>query len=738
VRFGKRKNTLAALGRRLFGKQQEQAAGSPARNEGVVREERDALLDSGPYEDSQSPYTQDLEPSPGFSFSMDPIQKLWVKLGHFSRQLSRAQTGAGASGWDDQAMADLAEALEIALNNDMQMICIPLIDVGRVLASYRAVGKPIQCLPFLFEAYDQLSMIAGDVVVGTVSEAVQRRWEELYDAQVRRMREEGIPLVEDDEDTEDEDENQRPASATTEVSDSTVVKTETEDITAVSIAASGSFDTTDQTAAAFSETRAEQEFFEEVDQAMEQMKDTDEDATEHLPPPPPDESILSTSGWQSVISEIAQPTGEKDLPKPTELPVPPEFPRSDDRATALSAARAQAQVPDQSEETVFQPDISAPIAADIPDTIEREAAPESQDQAAQSAKPVQSTAADNLISFPAAWDNSSASEETESAAAWADTAGAEESATPTSPDSEVDAAQTDETAAHEPDVDAEENQTMVTAETPVSVQTADTLPLTAPEISAASSTSESLSGESVETDTPVQQEEDPVEALNRAMQKAILAGKIADARVLAIKLAAALARREVEHAEQTIAETALELENNRIRIEEAHRREQEAEERVARVEAQIAERQEDQADNRQRLMEIDSDIQSRQARIEELEAQIRRLQELRANELDKLRDKELERESVLARDSLLDAELSALDAEEEAARDFLTDARDRLAHLRTEREKLEARLAEWQQERDRRARHVEEIEAPLYPKTPPRDSGEQSAPAGQNDQPMLC
>ncbi|HPO31074.1 MAG TPA: hypothetical protein PKX28_07525, partial [Candidatus Hydrogenedentes bacterium] len=174
VRFGKRKNTLAALGRRLFGKQQESSSSGQS-DEGIAREERDALLDGTPYQGSSSTYSQDMEPLSGFgSLSMDPIQQLWAKLGHFSRLLSRAQGSANATDWDDQAMADLAEALEIALNNDMQTICTPLIDVGRVLASYRAVGKPALCLPFLFEAYDQLSMIAGDMAVGSVSEAVQR------------------------------------------------------------------------------------------------------------------------------------------------------------------------------------------------------------------------------------------------------------------------------------------------------------------------------------------------------------------------------------------------------------------------------------------------------------------------------------------------------------------------------------------------------------------------------------
>ena len=733
MRFGKRKNTLAALGRRLFGKQQEKPTENPLRDEGVVREERDALLDSGFYQDSQSANFQDAEPSTGIFTPIDPIQRLWIKLGHFSRQLSRAQDGTDAAGWDEQAMTDLAESLEIALNNDMPMICTPLIDVGRVLASYRAAGKPTQCLSFLLEAYDQLSMIAGDVVVGSVSEAVQRRWEELYDAQVRRMQEEGIPLIEDDEDDEEGGDNQGPAICSNAVPDPDVMTGTAEDRTGRPIDVPGCFGTLElEISAARPETRAEQEPFEEVDQAMEQMADPDGDIMEQLPPPPPDESILSSSGWQSVISEITQPQAEHNPPIPAETSVPSDFSPADGDLTVH-------QEPVPSPETVSE-DRDSALSPGHPAAMSEQAAdPEPQVQLQASPERDKTAASDNLLSFPpAARPYPPEAEETIPLAEPTEAGRAEEPVDQISPDRDAETFPTAETEAPVPENLAGEDKTMLPAESGELIHAVEQPSVTDPETVEASSLPGTLSAIQKEAAAAVQQGEDPVDAINRSMQQAILDGNIAEARVLAIRLAAALARREVEHADQTIAETTLELENNQARIEEACRREQEAQERVARVEAQIVERRGDQAANRQQLMEIDSNSQSHKARIEELEAQIRRLQELRANELDKLRDKELERESVLARDSLLDAELSALDAEEEAARDFLSDARDRLSHLRTEREKLETRLKEWQQERDRRARHVEEIEAPLLPRISPGDAGEPSDPAGQNDQPLLC
>jgi len=730
VRFGKRKNTLAALGRRLFGKQQESSSSGQS-DEGIAREERDALLDGTPYQGSSSTYSQDMEPLSGFgSLSMDPIQQLWAKLGHFSRLLSRAQGSANATDWDDQAMADLAEALEIALNNDMQTICTPLIDVGRVLASYRAVGKPAQCLPFLFEAYDQLSMIAGDMAVGSVSEAVQRRWEELYDAQARHMRAEGIPLLEDDENDEDEERPETVADAPASVDSPSIPEQGPMDAPASPLD-NGDNPERDTTGGAIPETGADRAFFEDVDDALKKMEETGEETETSLPPPPPDESILSTSGWQSVMTEITQPASVGNLPQPTESVVPPAFPpQVDEPDTTIDPDAGVSAYP---EETTMEADTSAQVVPDhaIPSehVPPEETADDTPSEATDLADMEQKDTSDNLITFPLPMEErvSSSPDMTTDIPDTRPNAMEPSATTPHDVDAIVDAA-TPETGHPEP-----RNEDTLPPDSDEAVPNEDVLPDTADTPANANEPLDTSPQPSADPHPVVHEPApDPVEAINRAMQEAMQAGNIAEARVLAIRLAAALARQEVEHAEQTIAATMLELENNLNRLDEASQREREAEERVARVEAQIAERQEDQATNRQRLMEIDSDIQARKARVEDLEAQIRRLQELRANELDRLRDKELERESILARDSLLDAELSALDAEEEAARDFLNDARDRITHLRNERESLEARLVEWQQERDRRARHVEEIEAPLNPKDPPSD------PSAPDQQPLLC
>ncbi|HPU96684.1 MAG TPA: hypothetical protein PLO53_01880 [Candidatus Hydrogenedentes bacterium] len=745
MRFSKRKSTLAALGRRLFGKQQEHnSSESTPRNEGIISEERDALLDGDMLPDRTASLNREEDYSASLgNFSMDPIQRLWVKLGHFSRQLSRAQTGADAAGWDEQAMTDLAEALDIALNNDLQMICTPLIDVGRILASYQAVGKPAHCLPFLFEAYDQLSMIAGDVVVGTVSEAVQRRWEELYEAQVRRMREEGIPLIEDDENEED-----ASASVATEGSESVPAEPavafppDAAD-TAPDATGSNNLDSAAPQAEPAS-SRPEDPFFRQIDHTIEQMDnlpDTpDADIPRDLPPPPPDESTLSSDGWRSVISEISAPPDSEPSSGEAESATAPDLPpvRED----------AQPAEPVADTATVEEP-VSMPMSEDAPPAGEPETPPVSCEQ---HDAPLEETVQDgesapdenaNLIAFPVsrADEQEAESPETQSGAADAQPDTLPDNLPDTEPaPPRESAAETGDTATVAPPV-PEDVETGADRSTPDLPET-DTPP------EATGDAAEEAPDEQAVAELPAATEaepetrapEDPVDALNRAVQEAILAGNIPEARVLAIKLAAALARREVEHAEASISATAQDLETNRARIDEGCQREIDAQNRLQRVETQIAERQEDQAQNRQRLIEIDGDIQARQNRISELEEQIRRLQELRTAELEKLRDRELERETVLARESLLDAELSALEAEAEAAKDFLNDARERLEHLRAEREKLEAQLAAWQQERDRREKHVQEIEAPITSgaRAPEPVADPPSPEAGDADQPLLC
>ncbi|HOQ90858.1 MAG TPA: hypothetical protein PLX03_12020, partial [Candidatus Hydrogenedentes bacterium] len=80
MRFSKRKSTLAALGRRLFGKQQEHnSSESTPRNEGIIPEERDALLDGDMLPDRTASLNREEDYSASLgNFSMDPIQRLWV------------------------------------------------------------------------------------------------------------------------------------------------------------------------------------------------------------------------------------------------------------------------------------------------------------------------------------------------------------------------------------------------------------------------------------------------------------------------------------------------------------------------------------------------------------------------------------------------------------------------------------------------------------------------------------
>ena len=104
MRFGKSTRTLAAVGRRLLGQEQE--------HDGVATEERHALL--RPHAgDPPMEYTPD-EP---VQTAADPTQRLLTALGRFQRQVNKAEGGALQHQWADECMEQLIEGISIAHEN---------------------------------------------------------------------------------------------------------------------------------------------------------------------------------------------------------------------------------------------------------------------------------------------------------------------------------------------------------------------------------------------------------------------------------------------------------------------------------------------------------------------------------------------------------------------------------------------------------------------------------------------
>lgn len=212
---------------------------------------------------------------------------------------------------------------------------------------------------------------------------------------------------------------------------------------------------------------------------------------------------------------------------------------------------------------------------------------------------------------------------------------------------------------------------------------------------------------------PVEPAGETVEAINVAMQQAIMTGDVAQAKTLAIRLAAALARREIDTAQGNLAAAQDRLAMNAAAIEEGQHRVSDAEARLQHAETEISEREAESQACRERITALDGEIHSRKAEVADLDAQIQALQERRALEAAALHERESERAASVAGDSLIQTEIESLNEEEEAAREFLEAARAKLDTMRAERIRIEAEIAAICADVERRTRSVRAIERPL-------------------------
>ena len=217
-----------------------------------------------------------------------------------------------------------------------------------------------------------------------------------------------------------------------------------------------------------------------------------------------------------------------------------------------------------------------------------------------------------------------------------------------------------------------------------------------------------------------------VDEINKAMQSAILAGDVAGAKVLALHLAAALARQEADHVAAALDGARRRLELNGHAAEDAARRVREAEERVRSAEEQIAAREADARDARARMDTLDGEIAGTRGELEDLDARIAALQEERAAAAQRLREREIARTDTVAAESLVSSEIEALMEEEEAAAEFLEKARGRVADLEEGRRGILGDILALETELEERRRAIGEITRPL-------DGGGAAAESGQQD-----
>lgn len=186
MRLGKTRN-WAAAGRRLFGQPTERLEGS------LATEERNALLgaDSG-----ASPEVFD-SPEEEPMLAGDPTQHLLTALGRFHRQVVKAKSAASQEEWCEECMNQIIAGIEISLTQDWEDVQEALTDAARVLLSYEEAGRAQDCVSFLQDGYEILCLMVGDLIVDNVRSGVMDKWRRRYEMAVEDLLKAGLVLVED-------------------------------------------------------------------------------------------------------------------------------------------------------------------------------------------------------------------------------------------------------------------------------------------------------------------------------------------------------------------------------------------------------------------------------------------------------------------------------------------------------------------------------------------------------------
>lgn len=175
-------------------------------------------------------------------------------------------------------------------------------------------------------------------------------------------------------------------------------------------------------------------------------------------------------------------------------------------------------------------------------------------------------------------------------------------------------------------------------------------------------------------------------ALFQAVQGAVSRGDVARAKVLALQLAAAMAKLEVDRVQHDLDRSQQRLEENGRATEQALQAVREAEENLQEIEQRIAEAQAEFESRRQHSGELRERIVAIEAVIEDIDAQILALQERRDAECGGQVQVERDLEEALAEESRVQTGLEELAEAEQQRQQGLEEARQRVEQLKQQRE----------------------------------------------------
>lgn len=184
----------AEAGRRLWGERKDQSTS------GLQAAERSALTQ--PDEIPTVPPAAPAAPEPSAEtvslLNGDPTQQLLTALGRFQRQVNVADSGAPAEAWVDNCMDQLITGIQIAHVRGWKGVKEALTDTARILQSYDDAGAASGSVAFMQDAYEILCLMVGDLIVDNVRSGVMDKWRERYTRAVSDLEKAGHALLDDE------------------------------------------------------------------------------------------------------------------------------------------------------------------------------------------------------------------------------------------------------------------------------------------------------------------------------------------------------------------------------------------------------------------------------------------------------------------------------------------------------------------------------------------------------------
>lgn len=711
MRLTNRTKTWAEASRRFWGERKD----APA--EGLREAERSALMEPAfvahPSAPEPEPMPNELSAEVSALLSGDPTQQLLTALGRFQRQVNVADSGAPAEAWVDNCIDQLISGIQIAHVRGWKGVKEALTDTARVLQSYDEGGDASGCVAFLQDAYEILCLMVGDLIVDNVRSGVMDKWRERYARAVSDLEQSGYSLIDDDTGV-------APPPVRVPMP---VVSGKPTNVTPF-VPRAMPETAADEAPGALSDTYADVDSpdvtYGAADDAFadDDVHYVDEPAylAEPMVEVTPFESAPAEAAWEDEVAEEAE---VEETVVYVEEDAEVEYEEEID------------SVPADMEDAAFDVEESSPFDAVEVDVDTTEVAPaldlgdemyEEEDAPstvhlveADTTTPEAELLADEMMTETL----EEAAEEEESWLVLPEADASVDAEPESDPFAAVEEEVATEAAPAAPIVDRAETAQFLfdeLAETPMEepavevtyldeVVEEDPFTVVADLLNTSGETESPVAEEAIAAEAEVAEpvpaaapvvakQEDTPEALLRHAQAAMMRGDVRDAKVLALQLAANMAKLEAQKAVQIVQDAITRLAETDHAIEVAHSDVTNAEQRLQDT-TRIREEREHEIDvKKSGIHGLEKRVDSVESSIEKLEEQIARLRAQHEQELERLAEVQADLEVEREQERMLLEDLDRLFETEQAATDTLELARTRAEQLRQQRlEREQAREA---------------------------------------------